>query len=329
MGLGGLFGGKGGGSQKQTTTSEPWKPAQGGLQNILNDAMDYYNKQGGTDPNNKINVAEMNDYLKNALSQMGGGINQDLSNQAQQGINAGQGSLSGAGGLFNQIAGQNTQSIADRAGALVDNDLLNQQVDAANQNIFNNLRQNTYGAINADAISAGGLSGGRVGRERGFALGNAVAGANQNELNLRGNAYNNAINTVLQQDQQKLNAAGGLAGVGSSQIAGTGALGMLGGWNQQNLQNGLNAGNIQQIYDQSKLDTDYKNANAGWGNLQNLLNIYGTIGGMGGTNTTTTTGGGKGGGLLSGIAGGAMSGYGVGGGWGALIGGGLGALGSM
>lgn len=329
MGLGGLLGGSKGGGGKQTTTSEPWKPAQGGLQQILDDAMKQYQNQGGINPNNQMNVADMNKYLQDALSGMAGGVNQDLSNTALQGINTGQNTLAGAGGLFGQIAGQNTQSIADRAGALVNNDLLNSQIDSANQNIFNNLRQNTYGDINADAISAGGFSGGRVGRERGFALGNALAASNANEMNLRGNAYNNAINTVLQQDQQKLGAAGGLAGVGSSQIAGTGALGMLGGWNQQNLQNMLNAGNIQQIYDQSKEDTDYKNSQLGWGNLQNLLNIYGTIGGMGGKTTSTTSGGGKGGGLLSGIAGGAMSGWSMGGGWGALGGGILGGLGSM
>lgn len=208
-------------TQKSSSTSEPWKPAQGDLKNILSEIGNWYDS--AKDTGYISSTGDLGSIYKDYLSGLSGitdqssqGVN-NLLNQSTQGTS---GALSGyqnaAGGGLNF----STQDIVDAAGSLYDNDLVQNQINAANKTIDETLKEQTFTGIDRDATASGNMGSSRAGIAQAIASRDAADRKATNANTITANAYNNAINTAANtlsgnRDTQ-LSGIGGMLNTGSS-----------------------------------------------------------------------------------------------------------------
>lgn len=301
------------------TESSPWAPAQDQLKDILSEAQKEYEKTGGLDGNwIDKNYPDLTDEMKSALTNMAQSGN--LQNVADQVNNI----SAGAAGNVNDASaalkgmtsgGITSDQINDMASDLYDNELVDSQTGQLNKNVTQQLNSQVN-ALNQQAAGSGNMGSSRAGVAQGVMAGKAsdavATGSAAIQNQARQSAYQQAQGTLQGNQQTNLNAANSLGSLGMNQ-------GQLQAGNssiyQQMLGNQFNAANVGQTQAQNSALNDYFNqygkSQAGWGNLQNYLNMVGSVGGMGGTSNGTTTQSGGGGSMFNNILGAASTGAGI------------------
>jgi hypothetical protein len=292
-------------SSSSTTKTNPYAPAKGHIDNALG-AVGGQQFQGYYDPM----VAGMNPYLQNSLmgmSEFGGaqGMGGQYANQMMgMGMDAlGQG-MSGYTGQLNALQNRGPNQFRFDQGTyqqMMDNAMpgLRSAVDAQGKISSMGLQSNL-----GQLTSAAGATGGSLGSNPLSKLGQGGAALQAqtalNNQNFAAGLYNNAnsaatqagmtagganMNALNRNDMNVLGGFGKLAGMGQG-MAGAGY-----GAGMNNLGMGLKAGQIQQGYDQSLLDSEfnrYKNNMYGQQSFNlNALQGLGQIGSQFSTQTTT------------------------------------------
>lgn len=284
--MGKFFEGSAGSS---TTESKPWAPAVPHLEKILGEMGGWYDNakgEGYISQTGDLN-AVYGDYL-NKLQQ----ANQSTQENTQAAWDKGLAGLEGTSAFYDKLmsGGSDITSsdITGMANDFIDNDLLQGQIDAANQDTVRNFNENTIPGIDRSAVEGGNLGSSRGGVAAAVAERSANEQMATTSANMRGNAYNNA----LTQAQSVLggNITNQMAG---AQGAGNNANSWFNASNgtAQNVMGGL-SGNLTAAQMQSMLQGSAQADKIGNQNfLANLLGQYSNIatgiGGMGGTQTTT------------------------------------------
>lgn len=286
----------GGNDNPQVTETNPWAPAAGAGQQIIDLAGQLFEQQGGINGNwIDFNAPGMNQYLQDAYAQMG--QNKELGNISNQlGGIAGQlaGALPGAlSSLEKAQEGYTTYDIQNMRDTLLGDKQAS--MDAQNAAIMANLEKSQAQAVGGIYGAAAG--GGNVGSSRtqlasGQATGNLSAQAQATMANIASQSFDTsqaaAMNTLQQQQQANLAAA--QAGFGAAQ-AGASIYGQQAGIQQQMNQNMLQAGLGQFNYDMMQAQIQYQNMmgqqNAGWQNLGMYNQMIAPWAGAGGTSQVT------------------------------------------
>ncbi|MGL5015597.1 MAG: hypothetical protein ACRC6V_15125 [Bacteroidales bacterium] len=293
--MGKLFGSGSGGSSSQTTESSPWGPAKDALEQILKDAGNIYDEQGGVNGNwVDKNIADLTPEMQGAIKDLlGSDSMKDTIGQINQGMQSG---ISGIGQATGALSGLTQQGISsddinNMAKDLYNQDLVDSQTEQLNKNVQQSLDKNVQG-INQRAAGSGNMGSSRAGVSEGVAIGeasDAIATGSANIQNAASQqAMAGALGTLQGNQSTALGAAGqlGQLGLGSGNLG----LGTLTGQNQI-LQNQLQGAGIGQNQNQNVLNNQWFNQtgqnNAGWDNLSKYLGMAGSIGGMGGSSTTT------------------------------------------
>lgn len=319
--MGKLFGGK---PQQTSSSQKPWEPAIPVLEKILANADKLFDEKGGINAefvNKEIAdlTPEMQQSVKDMIASPGF---KDLSNNLMDASKAGAAGVGQAQDFLKDFASGKGAITADQinnlAKDLYQGDVVQSQVDQLSANVKDALGGEIQG-LNQAASAGGSMGSSRAGVAEGVAKGKAAEAIATGSAQLQ--------DAALQRAQQQ--AIGTLAGNVQNQLGATGQLGQLGlgsaglgslagNLGQQGLQNQMTGAGILQNWAQSQKDVDWFNKTgqqqAGWQNLGNLLGMAGPIGGMGGTGTGTGQGGG--GSMFNQMLGGASS-----------IMGGLGAMG--
>lgn len=307
------------GKKTETTTSEskPWAPAIPHLENILNNAGQLFDKNGGINGNwidkelADLNP-EMQETVKNMINSQGfKDLASNIGNATQQGM-SGIGQATGAlGGLTQQ--GVTSEDLNKMASELYDTEMVQTQKEQLGKDVQAGLDKNVQ-RINQGASGSGSMGSSRAGVAEGVAIGEASDAVAQGgaaiENAARQSAYGQAMGTLQGNQQTALGAAGQLGQLG---LGSANAQAGLGGMYQQMLQNQMTGSGILQNQQQNQLNNQWFNqqgqANAGWDNLNKYLGMTGAIGGMGGTQTNTSGGGGGGMSSLGALAGGVAGGF--------------------
>lgn len=289
--MGSLFKGK-----SQTTTqnssSEPWQPAQSNLKDILSDVSDWYNQAqqtGYISPTGDLSSI-YSQYLQGL-----NGVSSDASSTTNsllgQGNTAAQSALSGYTNAANGGLNYSTSDIANAASSLYNNDLVNNQIDAANRQIDNTLNEQTFTGIDRNAVAGGNAGSSRAGVAQAIAARDAAQMKTDNANTITSNAYNNAINTAANTlSNNSATQLAGLAGTASTgnQLYSQGsnyATSVLNGLSPQLQSSQLSALIQQQQQTDATGNRDY---------LANLISQYylpvsGSIAGLGGTSSGSST----------------------------------------
>lgn len=290
--MGSLFKGK---SQTSTSssTSEPWKPAQNNLKDILGDISNWYDSAQNTgyiSPTGDLSSI-YSQYL-NGLNSSASGINDTTNSLLNQGMSSTGDVLSG----YNNIAGgslnYSTGDIANAAGSLYNSDLVQKQIDAANRGIQQNLTEQQFTGIDRNAVGSGNLGSSRAGVAQAIAARDATQMMTDNANTITGNAYNQAINTAANTLQNNVGTQlQGIAGSGNA----ANTIYNQGATYSQNALSGLNgylsSAQLQQML-QGQQQTDAIGNRDYLANLisQYYLPVSSNIAGLGGqTNNSQTT----------------------------------------
>lgn len=307
--MGSMFGGG-----KQTTETSPWKPAQGALENILNQAGKLFDEQGGVNAEFiEREIANLTPEMQEAVKNL---VNtdkfQNMAQGIQDSIKSGQSAIGQATGGLGALAQQGitSENLNAMAKDLYDSDLVKSQKESLGKEVQSGLAKSVQG-INQAAGGSGSMGSSRAGVAEGVAIGEAseayATGAANIENAARTSAYTQALGTLQGNQQTALGSLSAMGQLGASGMgAVSGAYGQMGNLLNTGFQNQLTGAGITQSQAQNILNNKWFNAtgqqNAGWNNLNNYLGIAGSIGGMG--SQTTSSGGGSGlGGALVGAAG--------------------------
>lgn len=188
------------GSSQETTqssSSEPWKPAQDSLKNIISEYDNWYNNAQDTgyiSPTGDLSSTYA-DYLSglgNASTASQTGTNNLLTQANSSGTSA----LNGYTNVANGGLNYSTSDIANNAKALYNNDLVDSQISAANRQIDNTLNENTLTGIDRNATSTGNMGSSRAGIAQAVASREAAQMKTDNANTITSNAYNNALSTA-------------------------------------------------------------------------------------------------------------------------------------
>lgn len=309
--MGKLFGSGSGGSQTSTTESSPWKPAQDALEQILGNAGDIYDKNGGINGNwVDKNIADLTPEMQGAIKDLLGseGMKNTIGSLDQswkQGV-SGIGQATGMlGGLAQQ--GITSDQINQMAKDLYNQDMVDSQTGQLTKTVQEGLDKNIQG-LNQQSSASGNMGSSRAGVAEGVAVGEAADAIATGTAGIQNAASQQAMAGALGTLQGNQNTALGAAGQLGQLGLGSGNLG-LGTLNGQNqiLQNQLQGALIGQNQNQNVLNNQWFNQqgqnNAGWDNLSKYMGFAGAIGGMGGTNTTTGTANQGGMGTMQGLVG--------------------------
>lgn len=298
--MGKLFGG-GTKTSTQTGTSEtkPWEKAIPYLENILKNADQLYNAQGGInadfiDKQIAPLEPEMKDAVKNMIESPGF---KQLSSNIMQASQAGMGGIGKGAGVLGEAAegglGISSQDINKLAKDLYKGEVVQSQVDQLGKNVREQLGEQIQG-INQQAVSTGGMGSSRAGVEEGVAKGRAAEAIASGSAQIQNQAIQDAMNRAQ-------SIAQGNVGTRMQGAQGAGQLGLgagnlqsgLGAIQNQMTQNQLQGAGILQNQSQNVLNTDWINQvgqqQAGWDALSKYLGMIGPIGGMGGSGTQTGT----------------------------------------
>ena len=289
----------GGGKKTQTSTSDPWSPAQPDLRAAATGAMDAYNSTyrgnniAGVTPNMQAGYQGITD---NANS----GMMTNLAHQAAGNIGqmAGQGGLTGlqqsGADMTNAAMGQlgnQGSSVNSNLGQYADGSRLDPASNPYWAASLKNAMGDAANGVNAQFSSAGRYGSGAQTDALASRLGKLATDANASQFNENvGNQFR-AAGAI---DSGNL-ARAGVGLQGGSQLAGIGqqgagnmfnginSLGTIGAAQNADANNLLGVGGQQREYQQQLIDD--KNQSP-WTRVGNLAQIGQGIGGMGGTNTT-------------------------------------------
>lgn len=301
--MGSLFGG---GSSSSSSESSPWAPAQDALKDILAQAGNLFDQQGGINAEwIDKNIADLTPEMQQAVKDlMGSDSMKETLGTIQQGVQSG---ISGIGQATGALGGLTQQGITSEdinkmAEDLYDSDMVASQKEQLGKDVQAGLAKNVQG-INQASAGSGNMGSSRAGVAEGVAIGEAsdaiAQGGASIENAARTSAYGQALGTLQGNQSTALGAAGQLGQLG----LGAGNLGVssLTGQNQI-LQNQLQGALIGQNQNQNVLNNQWFNqqgsANAGWDAINKYLGVAGSVGGMGGTSSSSGGTGSSLGGIL-------------------------------
>lgn len=226
-----------------TTTSAPGGPQAGALTNIFGGAQQAYNQNMAQGPYSGDYFAGSNPFLSGAYNQAGGfasgmgsGVPGAQIGYGQPLMNTGYGASQGAlGGLMNYGQTDQTQNNINTANAYAQNPYIDQAVQAATYGANRNAAENDIPNIYRSAASSGNINSDRAALSQGLVERGLAENAQNIGASMRNNAWNNGLNTALQQGQMGLGAlsSAGSLGAGLGQ-AGSGMMSQ-GLTDQQNL----------------------------------------------------------------------------------------------
>lgn len=239
---------------------------------------------------------------------------------AQGGINTAMGAGNNyAGGAVNVNAANNSGVNMGNVGGMINNNVLSGQIDAASRDVMRNLQENQLTGIASQAAGTGNSGSSRAGVMAGIAARGAGDRIGDISAQMRGQAYNTALNIGANQAsqnagfQQQANMSNQNAynsarqfgtGVGANafntnlqnQQFGAGMAQNLGAQGVSNMQAGQNmmntgigmaqgAGDQQRAYDQQLLQQQYQQGMAPY----NSLNFYNSVVGAPNNLSTATS----------------------------------------
>lgn len=287
--MGSFFGGK----ENSTTQEEkPWEPSIPHLEKILGEMGGWYDSaknEGYISQTGDLNSI-YGDYL-NKLQQTNGNAQQETTDAWNKGLEGLNGTQAFYDKMMNGGGDITSQDITNMAGDFIDSELLQSQIDAANQDTVRNFTEQTLPGIDRAAVDSGNMGSSRTGVSAAVAERSANEQMAATSAQMRGQAYNNALSQAQDILQGNLaNQYGAAQGMGSNAENWFNAS----NGTSQMYQNGL-AGNLTAAQMQAMLQAQNQADKIGNRDyLSNLLgqytNIAGTIGGMGGTVTTTGQG---------------------------------------
>lgn len=289
--MGSLFKAK---SQTSTSSSSssPWAPAQDSLKEILGDISSWYDQAQNTGYISSTGDlgSIYSDYL-NGLSGISSNAQAGASNLLSQSDAANQLASSGYANLASGGLNTSTADIASQAGALVNNDLLQSQIDAVNRGIQQNLTEQQFTGIDRNAVGSGNLGSSRAGVAQAIAARDASQQMADNASSIRSTAYQNAINTA--QNQANQNTANQISGIAGNANLGASLASQAGSYGANSM------GGLSPLLESAQLNQTITAANqadqiGSRDYLANLIQQYylptsATIGGLGGTTTGKQT----------------------------------------
>lgn len=296
--MGKLFGG--GGSQTSTSETNPWGPAKEHLENILQNAGNLFDSQGGINAEwIDKELADLDPAMKDAITNMLNNpgmkdVITGMANDIQTGV-SGIGQATGVLGQLAQGGGAITsEKLAEEAKKLYNSELVGQQKQQLEQDVQANLDKNVQ-QLNQQSSGSGNMGSSRAGVAQGVMTGEASKAIATGTAAIEQSAFDKSMNLAAQNlisnQQNQLGAAGQLGSLGTN--AGQLGLGSANAWNQMG-QNQLTGAGILQQHNQNILNNKWFNQqgqqNMGWDQLNKYLGVAGTIGGMGGTSTSTGPG---------------------------------------
>lgn len=236
-----------------------------------------------------------------------------------------------------QGAADPTAALQQLLSGQVNNPYLDQQIAALGSDLSTNLNQNILPGLRSGAAAAGGFGGSRQGIAEGLATNGVTSTLGNQAANLRGTAFENAQNRMLQTAGALNDQAGQNAQFNANLGLANNQFGL--SQNQANVQN-LLAGNQALTAANGNMDANYNQilsllgtpGQENWQNLNNYANVITSGAGLGGTQSASAPGGKN---FLAGAAGGGLAGAGLASAlsmstpWGAGIGAGLGLLGAL
>ena len=219
------------GTSDSTSQTDPWGPSKRPLK-------EHLGMISGQDPWSVYGGEQLAGFNEDQLRHMqgmrdwmgaGGGGWQGLMNQGQGML----GNYDTAQGAYNRFLGQGpVQNQGPNMGlvnSMIDNDVLNGQIDAANRDVSRGLYENQLPGIAAYSGGTGNLGSSR----RGMLEGQAIRGAGDRMADtaagMRGQAYGNALNYANQISSQNaaLNQQNrGMQMGTANQLMGMGGMGM-------------------------------------------------------------------------------------------------------
>ncbi|MGL5583772.1 MAG: hypothetical protein ACRDCE_22895, partial [Cetobacterium sp.] len=268
----GLFGG--GKGQSSTTETNPWGPAKDHLENILQNAGNLFDQQGGINAEwIDKELADLNPEMQQAIKDMisSPGM-KDVITGMQNDVQTGVSGIGQATGILGQLAqgggAITSEKLAEEAKKLYNSELVATQKDQLGQSIDKSLAKNVQG-LNQQASGSGNMGSSRAGVAEGVMTGEALTAKAQGEAAIDSAAFDKAMSLAagnLQANQQsQLGAAGQLGNLGTA--SGNLNLGIGNMWNQTQ-QNQLTGAGILQQHQQNMLNNKWFNQqgqqNAGW-----------------------------------------------------------------
>jgi hypothetical protein len=172
--------------------------------------------------------------------------------------------------------------VLSNAGQYINSELLGQQIEAATRGDVRNLTENLLPSIDRGAIASGNLGSSRAGVAQGVATRGTQDRIADVSAQMRGSAYQDALNRSYANLAGNRQAQiGGIGGLGSSGQNLLGAAGQITGIGMGALEPYLKGGQLGQLLQQQQQadligGRDYQQEQ-----LQKWLDIAGKIGGMG------------------------------------------------
>jgi hypothetical protein len=297
--------------QAQALNSEGM-PVEGvaGINPALQNAMNVANQGGQMQAGAGAGVMAQGAAATTGTGQALNYAGNAMGGNAGAGINTAMGAgNSYAGGAANVNAANNGGVNMGNVGGMINNNVLNGQIDAASRDVMRNLQENQLTGIASQAAGTGNSGSSRAGVMAGIAARGAGDRIGDIASQMRGQAYNTALNIGANQAsqnagfQQQSNMANQNAynsarqfgtGVGQNayntnqqnqqfgagmaqQIGQQGVNNMMSGQNMMNTGIGMaqGAGQMQRDYDQSMLNYDYRQGMAPYESLDFYSGIVG------------------------------------------------------
>lgn len=343
-----LHKGGGGGGTTTVQKADPWEPAQGQLKDIMKQAKQLYDKNGGLDAQAVLReIPGLTPDMASSLEALAkSGQLQEVSDNIQKYTgDAGQlldKSQQVASEFMNKDFSITGGQINQLSSELYDSETVRNQKQQLAQDL-NEQYNDQVTQLNQQANMVGGMGNSRAGVSQAVMAGKAQQAQAKGEADImntaRGQAQQAALATLQGNQQANINKYttgmqfyGNLGTTLASQYQqGESIRGQLG---QQMLQNQFQAGQVSQQMQNAQQETNYQNLvdqkNAGQQNLEAYRNTVSQIAGQGTSGSTTQTAAGGGASKAQGALGGAMSGAAagamIGGPWGAVAGGVIGGV---
>ena len=267
--------------------TNPWAAQSGYLQDTFGAAQGAYEAKAGSGYYSGPTYAGLNENQNagiNGLIDWSNQNGQSISNGAQQagaaGIGAMNSSIANANAAANGPGIQSSNIVSD-AAQYANNPYMDGMVDSASRDVTRNLNENTLPTIDRAASAGGNLNSSRAGIAQGIAMRGAQDQVGDISANLRGQAYQNGLG--MAGDVASQNASNAITA--NNQLQNAASMGLdynqfAAQQGQQNQQNVIAAGTMQQQDQQGQYDANVNSWEKNDTRAMDLLNqYYGIVGG--------------------------------------------------
>lgn len=286
-------------SKKTTSTSTPWAPQAGALQDIFSKAGALYDKQGGTPWYGGDLYASMDPAQAEAIRSMmqyasanGGADKLDAIGGSMTDPSKFNGAIDNITAMYSQDP---TQANIAAATAYANNPAIDGMIDAASRDVNRNLYEGQIPGINRAATGTGNVNSSRAGVAEGIATRGAQDMIGDISAGIRGDAYNRGLSLAESARGTNMQGASTAAGLYGNQLGmGMDALTGANSMRMNNMGAAIDAGSLFQQDRQGQMDADFTRWQGNDTREADLLDRYYNIVGSnnwGGTQTQKTKGG--------------------------------------